>query len=107
LGQKGYNRRQTYTHKMRLTDDVLRKAKGPEAGQQFPWDALVTGFGVRLTPTRTSFVVQWRASRGTWPRESLKRRWPATTVIAARDLARFRLAETTATLRACHRQTRW
>lgn len=81
---------------MRLTEDVLRKAKRPTEGQQFLWDDLVTGFGVRLTPTRTSFVVQWRDSRGARPRESLNRRWPTTTVIDARDVARRRLAETTA-----------
>ncbi|MGO9935131.1 MAG: tyrosine-type recombinase/integrase [Steroidobacteraceae bacterium] len=81
---------------MRLTDDVLRKVKRPTSGQQFLWDDLVTGFGVRLTPTRTSYVVQWRTSSGSRPRESLKRRWPATSVIDARDVARHRLAETTA-----------
>jgi integrase len=81
---------------MRLTDDVLRRAKRPTQGQQFLWDDLVTGFGARLTPTRTSFVVQWKDSRGSRPRESLKRRWPATTVIDARDHARRRLAETVA-----------
>jgi integrase len=55
------------------------------------WDDLVTGFGVRLTPTAKSFVVQWRDRTGRKPRESLKPRFPQLTTSIARDLARKRL----------------
>src|ERR1700728_3611427 len=78
---------------MRLTDDAIRRRKRPTTGQDFDWDDLVSGFGVRYTPTRTAFVVQWRTPDGKKPRESLKPHWPQLTVIAARDLARKRLAE--------------
>ena len=57
------------------------------------WDDLVTGFGVRLTPTATSFVVQWRDRSGRKPRESLRPRLPQLSTAAARDLARRRLLE--------------
>jgi hypothetical protein len=53
---------------------------------------LVAGFGVRFTPTVTAFIVQWRDSRGSKPRETLKR-WPACSVEDARNLARKRLSE--------------
>jgi hypothetical protein len=56
---------------------VYRKAKRPATGQTLPWDDLVAGFGVRLTPSKVSFVVQWRESEHRKPRESLHRRWPA------------------------------
>ena len=46
---------------MRLTDDLIRRSKRPTKGQALLWDDLVSGFGVRLTPNNTSFVVQWRA----------------------------------------------
>lgn len=61
------------------------------------WDDLVSGFGVRLTPTRVSFVVQWREASGRKPRESLRPRYPQLKVIKARELARKRLAEVLAT----------
>ena len=53
----------------------------------------MTGFGVRLTPTATSFVVQWRDRSGRKPRESLRPRFPQLSSAAARDLARRRLLE--------------
>lgn len=82
---------------MRLTDDLVRKAQKPKTGQQFLWDELVAGFGVRLTPTKVSFVVQWRDPGGKKPRESLKPSFPALSVATARDLARKRLGEVTTT----------
>ncbi len=79
---------------MRLTDDGIRKAKRPSAGQEFLWDDLVQGFGVRLTPTKSSYVVTWREPDGKRPRETLRSaRVGAVTVAQARDLARKRLAE--------------
>jgi integrase len=77
----------------RLSDDVVRKLKPPTAGQLLVWDDMLTGFGVRLTPTATSFVVQWREQSGRKPRESLRPRFPQLSTIAARDLARKRLLE--------------
>ncbi len=78
---------------MRLTDEVIRRAKRPATGQELLWDDLVSGFGVRLTPNQTSFVVQWRESDGRKPRESLRPRWPQLTAVRARELARERLGE--------------
>jgi integrase len=80
---------------MRLTDEAIRKAKRPATGQQFLWDDLLQGFGVRLTPTKSSFVVQWRdTTTGKRPRETLRgARVGAVLVAAARDLARKRLSE--------------
>lgn len=78
---------------MRLTDDVIARAKRPASGQALLWDDLVSGFGVRLTPQRVSFVVQWRDPDGRKPRESLRPRWPQLTAVRARELARQRLSE--------------
>ncbi|HLJ37183.1 MAG TPA: hypothetical protein VKT54_02110, partial [Steroidobacteraceae bacterium] len=72
---------------------MIRRAKRPTKGQVLLWDDLVAGFGLRLTPTRTSFVVQWREASGRKPRESLRPRWPQLETVKARDLARKRLAE--------------
>jgi integrase len=82
---------------MRLTDEVIRRAKRPSTGQQLLWDDLVSGFGVRITPQSTSFVVQWRESDGKKPRKSLRPRWPQLTAVKARELARVRLGEVTVT----------
>jgi integrase len=81
---------------MRLTDETIRRRKRPTTGQLLLWDDLVSGFGVRLTPTKTSFVVQWRESANRKPRESLRPHWPALTVAKARELARERLGEVVA-----------
>ncbi len=77
----------------RLSDEVVRRLKPPPKGQLLVWDDLVTGFGVRLTPTAISFVVQWRDRSGRKPRESLRPRFPQLGTAAARDLARRRLLE--------------
>jgi integrase len=77
----------------RLSDGVVRGLKPPRAGQVLVWDDLVTGFGVRITPTAKSFVVQWRDRSGKKPRESLRPRFPQLSTAAARDLARKRLTE--------------
>lgn len=81
---------------MRLTDESIKKKKRPIKGQDLDWDELVSGFGVRFTPTATSFVVQWRNPDGSKTRESLRPRWPQLTVNDARDLARRRLAQVVA-----------
>jgi len=78
---------------MRLTEDVLRKVKRPTSGQVLLWDDLLQGFGVRLTPTRCAYVVQWRETDGRRPREGLRRFWPGTPIAEARELARARLGE--------------
>lgn len=78
---------------MRLTDDSIRKAKGPTTGQAFLWDDLLQGFGVRLTRTKKSYVVAWRAG-GKKHRETLRgARVGAEPVNRARELARRRLTE--------------
>jgi integrase len=81
---------------MRITDDLVRKTKRPASGQLLLWDDLVQGFGVRLTPTKTTFVVQWRESASRKPRESLRPPWPSLDVQTARDLARRRLSQVSA-----------
>jgi integrase len=81
---------------VRLTDDVIRRAKRPTRGQTLLWDDLVAGFGIRLTPARQDsavFVVQWREPNGRKPRESLRPRWPQLQAPQARELARKRLAQ--------------
>lgn len=90
-----YGWRQGDPH-MRLTDASVRNRKRPRKGQDFDWDDLVAGFGVRYTPTRTTFVVQWREADGSKPRESLRPHWPQLTVIDARARARKRLGEVVA-----------
>lgn len=80
----------------RLTDDFVKKAAHPAKGQRLVWDDLVSGFGVRLTPTATAFVVQWRESDGSKPRETLKPRWPLLPTVKAREMARARLAQVAA-----------
>jgi integrase len=82
---------------MRLTDETIKRRKRPTKGQLLLWDDLVSGFGVRLTPTKTSFVVQWRESASRKPRESLRPHWPALSVARARELARVRLGEVVTT----------
>ncbi len=78
---------------MRLTDELIRKRRRPTTGQEFEWDDLVSGFGVRFTPNATAFVVQWRESSGRKPRETMRPRWPQLTVEEARSRARARLTE--------------
>jgi len=82
---------------MRLTDEAIKRRKRPTQGQLLLWDDLVSGFGVRLTPNKTSFVVQWRESSSRKPRESLRPHWPVLSVARARELARTRLGEVVAT----------
>jgi integrase len=77
----------------RLNDEVVSGLKPPSEGQVLVWDELVTGFGVRVTPTAKSFVVQWRDRSGKKPRESLRPRFPQLLTAVARDLARKRLTE--------------
>jgi integrase len=79
---------------MRLNDKLIRKHPRPESGQSFLWDDLLQGFGVRFTPTRTSYVIQWREAGGRKPRVTLDQ-WPAVSVEDARTVARGRLSKVT------------
>ncbi len=79
---------------MRLSDKLIRKHPRPSSGQSFLWDDLLQGFGVRFTPTRTSYVIQWREANGRKPRVTLDQ-WPAVSVDDARDVARARLSKVT------------
>ena len=80
----------------RVTDDAIKRAPRPEKGQAFLWDDLVSGFGVRLTPTRAAYVVQWREPGGSKKRETLRGRWPELPAVKAREEARARLAQVVA-----------
>ncbi len=81
----------------RVTDDAIRRAPRPASGQTFLWDDLVSGFGVRLTPSRAAFVVQWREADGSKKRETLRAHWPEMAAVKAREAARARLAQVVAT----------
>jgi integrase len=86
---------------MRLTDAAIGKRKHPSSGQEFDWDDLVAGFGIRYTPTKASYVVTWREPGGKRPRETLRgARVGAVTVAQARDLARKRLSEVVGNIEA-------
>src|SRR4051794_21907532 len=80
---------------MPLSEDLLKQHQRPKSGQLFAWDDLVSGFGVRFTPTATAFIVQWRDSGGVKRRKTLKR-WPALSVKDARNLARSHLSSAVA-----------
>lgn len=80
----------------RVTDDAIKRARRPTKGQAFIWDDLVSGFGVRLTPTRAAYVVQWREPDGSKKRETLRTRWPEMPAVKAREAARARLAQVAA-----------
>ena len=90
---------------MRLTDDAIRRRKPPAEGQEFDWDDLVSGFGVRYTPTKKTFVIQWREPGGKKPRESLRPHFPQLSTAVARDLARKRLSEVVAIADAVESQS--
>lgn len=45
---------------MELKKAVIESIKLPERGQKFLWDDELTGFGVRLTPTARTYIVQAR-----------------------------------------------
>ncbi|MEX1994899.1 MAG: tyrosine-type recombinase/integrase [Steroidobacteraceae bacterium] len=80
---------------MRLTEEALRRAGRPKSGQRLLWDDLVQGFGARLTPTRTAFIIQYRAAGGRKIRATL-RHWPTVSVDSARTLARNELGRVAA-----------
>ncbi|MSQ92126.1 MAG: DUF4102 domain-containing protein [Gammaproteobacteria bacterium] len=77
---------------MRLTEELLKHQPRPKAAQKLLWDELVTGFGVRLTPTRTAFVVQYRENPGRKVRRSIGH-WPNLSVDSARRMARVQLGQ--------------
>ena len=47
---------------MKLTKDVVESQKLPAKGQAFLWDSETRGFGVRLTPTAKTYIVQARVN---------------------------------------------
>jgi integrase len=52
------------TNKIKLTKREIDRLTAPTAGYDLYWDTELTGFGLRVTPTRKSFFVQKRV-RGT------------------------------------------
>jgi integrase len=44
----------------KITKRVVDKEQLPESGQRFIWDSDLKGFGLRLTPTRKTYIVQGR-----------------------------------------------
>ena len=57
---------------MKLTKSTVEGARLPEKGQRFVWDDELRGFGIRLTPTTRTYIVQARVN-GTTRRVSLGR----------------------------------
>ena len=45
---------------VKLTKSIVESIPLPEKGQSFLWDIEIKGFGVRLTPTARSYIVQGR-----------------------------------------------
>lgn len=45
---------------MKLTKNVIEKLALPESGQLLIWDDEITGFGLRLTPSKKTYIVQGR-----------------------------------------------
>lgn len=45
---------------MKLTKAIVEGATLPQSGQAFLWDAETRGFGVRLTPTGRTYIIQGR-----------------------------------------------
>jgi hypothetical protein len=76
-----------------LQTSSYAKRGGQKKGQTIIPDDLVAGFGVRLTPTKASYIVTWRESDGRRSRETIRAHVGAVTVAQARDMARKRLGE--------------
>ncbi|MFO7861712.1 MAG: Arm DNA-binding domain-containing protein, partial [Desulfosalsimonas sp.] len=47
---------------VKLTKATVDKLSLPEKGQAFVWDSKLSGFGIRLTPTRKTFIAQARVN---------------------------------------------
>lgn len=45
---------------MKLTKNIIEKLKLPDEGQILVWDDEVTGFGLRLTPSKKTYIYQGR-----------------------------------------------
>ncbi|MDD4358075.1 MAG: Arm DNA-binding domain-containing protein [Smithellaceae bacterium] len=45
---------------MELTKKIVEGMPKPNSGQMFVWDEKLTGFGLRITPTKKTYVVQGR-----------------------------------------------
>lgn len=56
---------------MKLTKGVVEGTDLPKKGQAFLWDSEIKGFGVRLTPTGRSYIIQGRVKGGISRRVSL------------------------------------
>lgn len=75
---------------MKLTKSMVENSILPEKGQAFLWDSEVRGFGVRLTPSSRTYIVQGRVG-GVERRVSLGRHG-VLTVQEARNKARSALS---------------
>ncbi|MBX9693428.1 MAG: Arm DNA-binding domain-containing protein [Cyanobacteria bacterium] len=48
--------------KKKLTVVEVKSLRRPETGEKFVWDTELSCFGIKLTPTRASYVVQCRVN---------------------------------------------
>jgi integrase len=46
----------------KLTRRIIDCITAPQQGQQFVWDAELKGFGIRITPTRKTYIAQGKAN---------------------------------------------
>lgn len=72
---------------MKLTKSCVENSILPEKGQRFLWDSDIRGFGVRLSPTGRTYIVQGRVKGGVERRVILGRHG-ILTVQEARNKAR-------------------
>jgi integrase len=70
----------------KLTKSIVESLYLPESGQKFIWDTELKGFGIRLTPTVKTYIVQSRVN-GKNKRVTIGKHGPFT-VQQARDKAR-------------------
>ena len=69
----------------KINQTLVGSEPAPEREQAIYWDRELKGFGLRLTPTARSFLVE-RRIQGKTRRHTIGR-WPAITVKQARDKA--------------------
>lgn len=51
--------------RIKLTKKIIVDLPSPEAGQVFYWDSALAGLGLRITPTRKTFICQKRVGKRT------------------------------------------
>ena len=51
--------------KMKFTKTLINSLPLPESGQKFLWDTELKSFGIRLTPTKKTYIVQSRVTKKT------------------------------------------